>query len=341
MPGNDTRMRIKTAFLVGMAVLLAGCATVPARRGYPQYIDIREFAGKYHVRYDIDLFLETVKFEGDSTLIKGLFESPLVYYNGTIYDLKDRIVFKEGNVYIPSALKDLLERRFVPARPALPFEINTVILDAGHGGRDPGARYAGIEEKSLTLKIVNLLKRELEKYGIRVLLTRDDDRYVSLKKRVKKAHDSSADFFVSIHINASRNRSLNGFEVYYLSERFMNDHTKEIVLKENDSFNNDLSDNTSQILKDMLSKENITRSLELAHAIYRSAGRFGLKTRCIRGAPFYVLKYNNLPSLLVEVGYLSNSYERAQLLKGRFISELVEVITLGIISQKKRYAYLH
>jgi len=303
---------------------------------------MRTFAKQYNLQYEYDMFLETVKFTGMSVSIKGLIGSSLVYHNGSIYDLQAPIEYRDGNVYVPESIRDIFAQKRLPVYPIPSIvDIKTIILDAGHGGKDPGARYGGIEEKRLNLKLVSLLKNELEKYGIRVLLTRIDDRYISLKKRVRIAADSQADFFVSIHINASRNRSRQGLEIYYLSERFMNEQVKEIVMKENAEVSREITSTTSHILKDMISQENLTRSLELAHAIYRAAGKFGLKTNCIRGAPFYVLKYNRLPSILIEVGYLSNTYERTQLIKSSYLKEIVEAVTLGIVTLKKQYAYIH
>lgn len=333
--------RLAWVFAVS-ALILAGCATVPMQRYPRSYTDMRSIAKQYNLQYEYDMFLETVKLTGLSISVKGLIGSPLVYYNGSIYDLQAPIEYRDGNVFLPESIRGIFVQKKFQAYP-LPsiVDIKTVILDAGHGGKDPGARYGGIEEKRLNLKIVGLLKNELEKYGIKVLLTRIDDRYISLKKRVRIAADSQADFFVSIHVNASRNRARQGFEIYYLSERFMNEQVKEVVMKENADVTHEITSTTSHILKDMISQENLTRSLELAHAIYRAAGKFGMKTNCIRGAPFYVLKYNRLPSILVEVGYLSNPYERTQLIKSSFLKEIVESITLGIITLKKQYAYVY
>jgi N-acetylmuramoyl-L-alanine amidase len=225
------------------------------------------------------------------------------------------------------------------------FAINTIMLDSGHGGKDVGAlgRSLRLREKDLALAISKRLKGVLEENGIRVVMTRSDDTFIPLSKRAEIANRSGADLFISIHVNASRSRRLSGFECYYLSNA-TDDNARAVEAFENSSLkiDNDKifgnSDSLSTTLWDMTLTENRRESVELARSICNSIGDSGLvENKGTKTARFYVLKHVRIPSVLVEVAYISNRYEEMKLKDPRFLDKVTDALAQGILHYKREY----
>jgi N-acetylmuramoyl-L-alanine amidase len=169
----------------------------------------------------------------------------------------------------------------------------TVVLDAGHGGSDPGAQREGIQEKQITLAIVNTLKKFLEEEGIKVLLTRSDDNFVSLEDRVKIANSIEPDLFLSVHINAMQNDpDVHGVETYYKTPQ----------------------------------------SRVLAESIHDSlVGYLGIPDRLVRKARFYVINHTAVPAVLAEVGFISSEQERERLISSDYQDRVAAALEHGVI----------
>ncbi|MFZ5899628.1 MAG: SH3 domain-containing protein [Bacillota bacterium] len=177
----------------------------------------------------------------------------------------------------------------------------TVVLDAGHGGRDPGAIGAtGLQEKDVNLAIVLEAARLLEQEGINVVLTRSTDEYVELDRRPVIANDHGADVFVSVHCNSNYSSSYNGTSTYYSAQN--------------------VSGETGERQR-------------LASAVQDEMVRvLGLKDGGVRTAGFVVTKYTNMPSCLVEVAFISNPSEEALLSTESFRNNAAQAIVRGIIT---------
>lgn len=192
-----------------------------------------------------------------------------------------------------------------------------VVLDAGHGGHDPGAGHKGLLEKNLTLQLTRAVRDELlAGGGIRVALTRDDDRYLMLAERSSIARRLGADLFLSIHADSLENGDARGASVYTLSERGTTEAAARIAARENqaDAVNgvvlSGMSDTVSAILLDLSQRETQSNSIELARLIVREAeGRLRLHDRAVQSAAFVVLKSPDLASVLFEAGYISNEQD--------------------------------
>jgi N-acetylmuramoyl-L-alanine amidase len=218
-------------------------------------------------------------------------------------------------------------------------KITTIVLDPGHGGRDPGAvGKAGLKEKVVNLYVALRLKTKLEAIGLRVVLTRTDDRYVSLSDRVKFARLGNADLFISIHSNAAvRDRKKRGFETYFLSDA-KTDWERAVAARENAAIQFEVSDTNpittndlGLILSDLAQNEFLVESQQLAAAIQEaSAGACGIPSRGVMQANFYVLRVNFMPAVLVECGYVSNPAEEKLLTKNEFREKIAAGIFLGI-----------
>jgi N-acetylmuramoyl-L-alanine amidase len=197
-----------------------------------------------------------------------------------------------------------------------------VVIDAGHGGYDPGAGRAPLVEKVLTLQLAQALRDELLRAGgIRVALTRDDDRFLLLPERSGIARRLKADLFLSIHADSVEGAGeARGASVYTLSERGTNETAARLAVRENraDTINGvslaSTSDAVSAILVDLSQREAQARSEEFARLILREVtGKFRLHDAQVQSAAFVVLKSPDMPSVLFESGYVSNPDDAAML----------------------------
>lgn len=196
-----------------------------------------------------------------------------------------------------------------------------VLIDPGHGGKDPGASAGALEEKTLTLSLARALRDALLKQGgIRVALTRSDDRYLFLDERLAIAHAMHPDVFISIHADAADTPDASGATVYTLSDKGSDQVAERLAARENaaDTVNGvriaGRSDTVNAILVDLSQRETHTQSQELANLILREGdGRIPFRDRSQQSAAFVVLKSPDIPSVLFETGYISNPGDAARL----------------------------
>ena len=192
-----------------------------------------------------------------------------------------------------------------------------IVLDPGHGGRDPGAiGYSGVYEKNITLAMAKELKVILEKEGYKVHLTRSTDIFIPLRDRVKIARKYNADLFMSIHADSAVNRSAKGLSVYTLSETASDKEAAALAERENKA---DVvaglnllehSKEVSDILINLAQRETMNRSSEFASFMVQEMRKsVKLRDNTHRFAGFAVLKAPDVPSVLLEMGYLSNRTE--------------------------------
>lgn len=196
-----------------------------------------------------------------------------------------------------------------------------VVIDAGHGGHDPGAGGGKLKEKDLTLILARALRDELlEGRGVRVALTRSDDRYLVLTERYGIARRLNADLFISIHADSAESDA-SGATIYTLSERGSTETAARMAERENraDSVNGvaleEQSDTVNAILVDLSQRETKARSQEFGRLLLREAeGRLALRPDPLQSAAFIVLKSPDVPSVLFETGYISNEDDTRRLL---------------------------
>ncbi len=212
----------------------------------------------------------------------------------------------------------------------LPSAVQTIVLDAGHGGHDPGASHYGMREKALTLDLTRRLRDRLRAAGLNVVLTRETDQFIPLSKRPAIANRLQADLFVSIHVNANRSRRVSGIEVYYprVSVVSSGAHWPPTVIPAEIGMP---SVTVKQLLWDLVLRRTRSQSRRLATTICRSM-RQGLQVPCrsVKPARFVVLREAWMPSVLVEVGYLSNQAEARRLGSAEYREAAAAAITNGI-----------
>lgn len=213
-----------------------------------------------------------------------------------------------------------------------------VVIDAGHGGHDPGAVAGDLREKTVTLALARALRdRLLAQGGIRVALTRDADRFLLLPERAGIARRLKADLFISIHADSTGNPDASGATVYSLSERGSDEEAARLAEKENraDTVNGvrltGQEDTVSAILVDLAQRETALRSEAFARLVLREgAGRLRFRERGLQSAAFVVLKSADLPSVLFEAGYISNPADGAALASAEGQQAFAEVAARAV-----------
>lgn len=217
---------------------------------------------------------------------------------------------------------------------ALGLKVGKVVLDPGHGGHDTGSiGPSGLKEKDLVLDLALRLGRLIqERMGSEVVFTRSDDSYVPLEERTVIANQNKADLFLSIHANSSRLRSAAGPETFYLN--FATDPAAlEVAARENAASTRTIHELQDLVLK-IAQKEKVQESREFAaslqKAVYRHARGVPGRNRGVKKAPFVVLIGAQMPSVLVEVGFLSNPREERLLRQPEFRQKLAEALYRGL-----------
>ena len=251
----------------------------------------------------------------------------------------------------PSVTSSLKKDLRQPETARTRWVLDTVIIDPGHGGRDPGAIGPGkTKEKQITLQVAKRLKAVLERrLRIRAMLTREKDTFVSLGQRARMAIETQGKLFVSVHCNASRKRQSRGSEVYFLSDA-KTEEAAEVARRENAAvlfegdgspLEGELGDEIMNIRFGMLSNTFLKESQEMAALIGSeiSSSFRDLEDRGVKQADFYVMRgtMGAMPSVLVEIGFISNPSEEKRLRKGAFQQKMAEAIGRGIAKFKRRY----
>ncbi|MXX98341.1 MAG: LysM peptidoglycan-binding domain-containing protein, partial [Gammaproteobacteria bacterium] len=215
-----------------------------------------------------------------------------------------------------------------------------IMIDPGHGGKDPGAIGAsGSQEKDIVLSAALILHRLLnQEYGITAMLTRNSDRFIDLRKRLDTARTRQADLFISLHADAFHHDNVRGASVYVLSDKGASSEAARILAqRENEAVvggvNLDDKDNAlASILLDLSQTASMERATVLGNYILTAFGK-NVRSKRIESAGFLVLKSPDVPSVLVELGYLTNHAEEKLLRQPAYQTRLAKNIVNGI----KRY----
>ena len=238
--------------------------------------------------------------------------------------------------------------RLAPRKPSknkINKRLHVIVIDPGHGGADPGAiGRSGTYEKHITLGVAKEFAKTLKKTGrYKVILTRKRDKYIPLRKRVAIARTSEADLFISVHADSVKNRRIRGASVYTLSENASDKEAAELARKENKSdliFGKDLSNEDFQvanILIDLAQRETMNHSARFANILVnelRHATRVLPRTH--RFAGFRVLKAPDVPSVLLELGFLSNRQDEVSLRTKKYRNKIAKAIVKSVDNYFKR-----
>lgn len=260
-------------------------------------------------------------------------------------DNPHRIVVDVPNRAISAALATA---RRPPAAPGesvarqLNLGVHRIVIDPGHGGSDPGAiGRSGLTEKELTLDISRRLATKLRNNdAFEVVMTRDDDRSLELEERSAYANLVEADLFVSIHVNSSNNRKLSGFETYFL-DLPIDPAAAETAARENagaESRMGDLDEMLGKIVKNDFQRESrdLAQAIQDSLVLQLSKNYQTVRDLGVKQAPFVVLVGSRMPSVLVEIAFLSHTDEEKMLDDGGFREKVAEAVHIGIKSYIER-----
>lgn len=251
---------------------------------------------------------------------------------GQIISKSDK-AFKPATALVPVAKKPE-PNPFLAQQ--LGLGIKRIVVDPGHGGHDPGAiGYRGMKEKDVVLDVGKRLRKILtEELGVEVIMTRDTDIFIPLEERTAIANTSGADLFVSLHCNASRNKKAGGIETYSLN--FATDEeSMRLAAKENATSMKNISD-LQAILNDLMLNSKVNESSKLARYVQNSLLDILFdngdrpKDRGVKQAPFYVLVGAQMPSILVEMSFITNKEEARKLSDEKFQRTVAESIADGV-----------
>ncbi len=236
--------------------------------------------------------------------------------------------------------------------------LKTVVIDAGHGGKDPGAvsKDGKTKEKDFTLDIAQRLEKLIKaKYpDVKVVMTRTDDTFISLDRRAEIANECSADLFMSIHINSAYSTKVSGFSIHVLGQssqknRDLYKANLELVKRENsvimldDNYNAkqagfDPSDPSSYIFMTMMQSAHLQQSIDYAQIINQKLVGGPIKAnRGVSQDPFYVLWKTTMPAVLVELGFISNQQDLGELKKPAQRQELAKRLLAAFGEYKRQY----
>lgn len=248
-------------------------------------------------------------------------------------------VVKIGKTPAPPPRVDPKDRLTPPANLAaqLGLQLRTVVIDAGHGGKDPGTSHNKLVEREVTLDIAKKVGTALMAKGFKVVYTRDRNTWISLPDRAKLASQKKGDIFISIHVNASEKKDVSGVETYVLN---LNPTTREaahVAALENMGSTRSLGE-MNDILADLMVGAKVQESTSLAKSIHKATVRevrnksHKVKDGGVKGAPFQVLMVPSMPSILIEVGYCTNTSEAKLLARADYRTLLAKGIAQGVVN---------
>jgi N-acetylmuramoyl-L-alanine amidase len=233
------------------------------------------------------------------------------------------------------------------AAPAAAKRRRLIVIDPGHGGKDPGATgIHGTREKDVNLAAALELSRVLKERGdFDVLLTRDEDVFIPLSERSGLANEKNADLFVSLHCNAAGSKHENGFEVYSVSETASDPEAEALAASENSVLELEGKDPQGEmakmILLAMTKTEMINESVAFSALSAKAiAKRVDVAARGAKQAAFYVLRGTHSPAILVEMAYVSHAKDEAKLTSRRFRRTMAEGVAAGIADYARREGWL-
>lgn len=242
-------------------------------------------------------------------------------------------------------------REITPTHVTGKDAIRFIILDAGHGGKDPGALGNGIREKDITLAVTRMVLRELQAKlnNVDIRLTRTGDRFIELASRTdfanRRLKKGSNGIFVSIHVNASLSPKISGFETYYLSPNPSNEEARatatlenNVIVMENHGAKkkyDDVEYLEALMLNSQIHRESSMLASSLQERLDSDIKEF--KSRGVKKADFFVLRGSLMPAALVEIGYISNTTEARYLKKRSYQEKIARGISRGITDFIKKY----
>ena len=320
-----------TGVLTLVWLFLAICLTSHSLRASPdhfslngsKYISLKAMANRLGMEYAWKKRARAARLSSQWTEIDFELHKRFFLLNKIKIYIGQPIVGHKGDLYLSQrdynrALTPIL----TPQVLGKPSKVYHIVIDPGHGGKDPGAQRHALVEKRLTLDLALRLKRLLSRQGYRITLTRRNDHFISLAERPSLANRLKADLFLSLHFNASTNTSVHGIESFSLTPRYQpSTGYKSKPSKNARGYPGNKNDDWNTLLSFYLQQE-MTRQLKA-------------KDRGCKRARFAVLKSLECPGVLLEGGFLSNPSEGVNIRSSAYREKLALAITKGILRYQK------
>jgi len=222
---------------------------------------------------------------------------------------------------------------------------DTVVIDAGHGGEDKGARGSrGLLEKDLVLDVAQRVAESLRQNGLEVVMTRNDDRFIGLEERTSIANDARGDLFVSIHANATDDPDVRGIETFFLALDASDASASALAKRENSALGGRAArthqDGFMAMIGDLIVTGHLEESNEFAHLAQGELAA-GSEARGVKQAPFVVLEGVQMPASLVEIGFLTNREDEKLLSEPRGRDRIVAALVRATLEFGRRYDVRH
>ncbi len=339
-----------------LVIILNGCATVSTKQSTSfyningvTYVPLITLCEQRGVNFAYDTFTKTATLTRQEHKVNLMAGESIVVVDGAPRHLKHRVDTYNGTIVVPKGFTEqVMDAVFVnnevmtEKTVSYVRDIKTIVVDAGHGGYDPGAiGKTGLKEKNINLDVANRLAKILGDEGFKVIMTRSSDYFVSLEKRVEISNNAKADLFISIHANANTVRDMNGFEVYHVSTDISDLRRAKLsagsaVLDLDKASYEQLTLNLKTILWDMIYTASRAESVGLAQSICRAVNNdLCVEVIGVKQAAFQVLKGAHMPAVLVEIGFVSNEKEEYKLRNTYYRQQITDAIARGI----KNYAH--
>ena len=334
------------------------------------YFSLNDFSNVLLKKNFINTNLQKIVFSLGNYKIKVTGNIAFVIINDEPYQLKSNIVYKKGVFYAPiDDFLDLLnqktgssyvidysslsiQNKFLSqniltdpvdlSQEKKKWKFDTIIIDPGHGGKDPGAiGYRGTKEKDIALDVSKRLAKKIERNSkTKVILTREEDVFVRLQDRTKFANANEGDLFISIHTNAAEDRRASGFETFLIGPN-KNEAAIKVAARENaalelEGFSGKQLTNEDLIKATIAQSAFAAKSEEFASLVQNEIKkRVQSKDRGVKQAGFYVLMGASMPNVLIELGFISNPNEEKKLNNSSYRDMLATSIYYAVLKYQK------
>lgn len=333
-------MLLGRLFAVLVLLLSAGCASVPKRpvKDVPAHgLVLVEICRRDGITCEWDGLGQTVAVSSRENRVLAMVGSTLAFSGDRQVTLSAPLLLVSGAVIVPPDLEAMLV--LSAGKTEVPRWIGRVVLDAGHGGKDPGALGVNkAKEKEIVLDLARKVREGLVRAGIEVTMTRDSDEFISLADRSQAGSRPEVDIFLSIHANAHKNRSARGIEVFFSGPLTATDLADEQRILNGRTMLSSLGmENASadlrRIIFDMLHASKMSASPRLSAAISRhlSGTIPDTHNRGSKPARFFVLRHTLTPAVLIETGFVSNLREARLLTSEAYRRKLAEGIVESVL----------
>jgi N-acetylmuramoyl-L-alanine amidase len=292
--------------------------------GKTVFVPLASFAQAYGLVEVWDPKTKIATIQSHKTKLSFRAGSSYALVNGKIVQMPDKAKMMDGRLLIPFQFglkamasipvsKPASHYQTVKWTPPPPRSSFAILLDAGHGGNDVGARgKRGMNEKTINLDIAKRVRDKLQGQGIKVIMTRNRDEFVTLWKRTSLARSHRPNLFISIHTNAARNQKVNGTEIFYFAQA-------------------NAKQNGPQY------HQNKSKSYQFAKLVQSNMIKFAKnRTRGVKPARFFVLKNSTTPAVLVEVGFITHAWEESNLVNPTYRDKIAQAIAQSVRDYKSK-----